>query len=445
MTNGTRAVADAGERSQMRILQVSTRDQEGGAERVALELQRAYRDRGYESWLAVGHRLTPAPDVFEIPKRRGRPLDRVARLLDEYRGREPFQYPGTWRLLDLAPVRPTIVHAHNLHHHYFDLRVLPWLSAQLPVVLTLHDAWLFTGHCSHSLDCRRWEQGCGECPDLTLYPAIRRDGTRSNLRRKREILMRTRPAVVTPSRWLMQQLASSLVAEGLGEVRVIPNGVDRTVFRPAAQAEARQALGIDPAVQVLLFAANGIRSNPWKDYRTMLAAMARVRPRRPGVRVVWLAIGEEGGPQQVGDIELRFVPYQTTPQAMARYYQAADLYVHAARVDTFPTTVLEALACGVPVIGTAVGGIPEQICPLNRNGAAFEARTATGMLTPAGDAAALAQAIEQLLDDDPLRRALGRNAASDAAIRFDVRRQVDDYLDFYRDVLRRWRSPVAAA
>jgi glycosyltransferase involved in cell wall biosynthesis len=67
------------------------------------------------------------------------------------------------------------------------------------------------------------------------------------------------------------------------------------------------------------------------------------------------------------------------------------------------------------------------------------------MLTPAGDAAALAQAIERLLDDDPLRRALGRNDASDAAIRFDVRRQVDDYLEFYRDVMRRWQSPVAAA
>jgi hypothetical protein len=55
-------------------------------------------------------------------------------------------------------------------------------------MLTLHDAWLLSGHCAHSFDCQRWKTGCGECPDLDVYPASPRDATACNWRRKREIL-----------------------------------------------------------------------------------------------------------------------------------------------------------------------------------------------------------------------------------------------------------------
>jgi len=65
--------------------------------------------------------------------------------------------------------------------------------------------------------------------------------------------------------------------------------------------------------------------------------------------------------ERIGQAEVKFVPYQSSPEDVAKYYQIADVYVHAARADTFPNTVLEALACGAPVVATAVGGIPEQI------------------------------------------------------------------------------------
>ena len=129
---------------------------------------------------------------------------------------------------------------------------------------------------------------------------------------------------------------------------------------------------------------------------------------------------------------------------MVCYYQAVDVYVHAARADTFPNTVLEALACGKPVVATAVGGIPEQvkglenadrrprIAGLNRCGA----NEATGILVPAGDAKGMAVAIERLLNDDSLRGRMGENAAKDAQERFDLQRQADDFLSWYEQILR---------
>jgi len=99
--------------------------------------------------------------------------------------------------------------------------------------------------------------------------------------------------------------------------------------------------------------------------------------------------GEASPPEQIGGVAIRFVPYLKDPKIVARYYQAADLYLHPARADTFPTTVLEALARGTPVVASAVGGIPEQD---------IEGRT--GFLVPVGDAQALARRVLDLLGDE---------------------------------------------
>nr|WP_292491037.1 glycosyltransferase [Methanoculleus sp. 10] len=103
---------------------------------------------------------------------------------------------------------------------------------------------------------------------------------------------------------------------------------------------------------------------------------------------------------------------------------AADLYLHPARAETFPNTVLEALACGTPVVASAVGGIPEQI---------VEGRT--GCLVPVGDARAMAGRVLDLLADERLRLRMGRLAAGDAARRFGRERMVGEYLAFYDEIL----------
>src|SRR5262249_17124394 len=133
-------------------------------------------------------------------------LSEPGRWLDHQLGIENFRFPGTKRLLTLADKQPSILHLHNLHGGYFDLPILPWISQQVPTVVTLHDAWLLSGHCAHSFACEKWRTGCGECPDLTIYPEIRRDATRYNWQRKREIYSRSRLYVSTPSQWLMQKV-----------------------------------------------------------------------------------------------------------------------------------------------------------------------------------------------------------------------------------------------
>ena len=129
--------------------------------------------------------------------------------------------------------------------------------------------------------------------------------------------------------------------------------------------------------------------------------------------------------ERIGGVEIRFVPYQKNLKTVARFYPAADLYTHPARADTFPNTVLEALACGTPVVASAVGGIPEQVV-----------EGQTGFLVPVGDAPAMAGRVLDLLADEELRVRMGRLAAGDAVRRFGLKSMVGEYLAFYDEILK---------
>jgi glycosyltransferase involved in cell wall biosynthesis len=456
------------------ILQISTNDIGGGAEKVAWNLFRGYRERGYLSWLAVGTKRGDDPDVLQIPRVTSGPWSRywyhMQRRLDPFQGRgklvsraqtalrmlanprrelqsrfglEDFEFPGACKILQLPPYRPDIVHCHNLHGGYFDPRAIAPLSRLVPIVFTLHDAWLLSGHCAHSFDCERWKTGCGQCPDLTIYPAIGRDATAWNWRRKKRIYAKSRLHVATPCNWLMQKVKDSMLFQAVDQARVIPYGTDLNVFKPASKADSRILLDLPLEADILIFTANGIRKNVFKDYRTMRSAIAQLAESRLQRPLVFIALGEDAPGERIGAAEIRFVPYQRDPAVVARYYQASDIYIHSARADTFPNTVLEALACGTPVVATAVGGIPEQVksfrmvdCQASAaQPKAYDLSKATGLLVAPGDPDMMAVGVARILENDTMRRCLGENAAKDAQTRFALQREVSDYLSWYEELL----------
>ena len=436
----------------MRILQVSPQDVGGGAEKVALDLHRAYRGRGLDARLAVRFRRTDEAGVEEIgwdgaASTWSRALGRVDRSLGRrphFQGRdsvrtllaglgEPRSALGRWRgvqgvggpggeaLGDLDGWRPDVIHAHNLHGAYFDLNALPGLSKAAPFVWTLHDTWAFTGHCAYFIACPRWQDGCGACPDLRRAPAVRRDRTTENWGRKRQAYASSKLHVVTPSRWLMAQLQRSMLVPA--SARVIPYGIDLATFSPGDRNAARAALGLPASGTLCLFAAvSGAEANPYKDFATVEEALARVRAARSMAGVRFICLG--GAPRPAAsDGRTTFVGRVGDPALVARFHRAADVFVHAAHADNFPLTVLEAQAVGVPVVATAVGGIPEQVVDGE-----------TGFLVPEGDSEALAQRLVALLGDRLAREAMGRRAAERAWSLFSLDRQVRDYLGLYAEL-----------
>ena len=221
----------------------------------------------------------------------------------------------------------------------------------------------------------------------------------------------------------MDKVQQSMLAPAIIEARVIPNGVNRDVFHPGDRETARHRLGLPGEPLILLAAATAIKSNAWKDYATLEKAAEQLSGMEADRSVLLLALGSEAPTLRRGRLEIRFVPFLTDPRQVALHYQAADIFVHAARADTFPTTVLEALSSGLPVAASAVGGIPEQILPGQ-----------TGLLVPPGDATALARALGTLAGNAELRRNMGASAAADAARRFDEREMLRAYCGWYEEI-----------
>jgi len=436
------------------VVQLNTHDEGGGAAWLARELHEGLNRAGELSRFVVGYKRSADASVTAMDNDRyrnpwsrfwlsaaasaeaasvsfrgkGRLTSGLADIalpehaLARYRGVDYFGYPAAWHFEDWCG-SADLVHLHNLHGGYFDLRALPVLSARLPTVITLHDAWLLAGHCGHSLDCERWRIGCGDCPDLSIPPAIRRDGTARNWRTKRDVLASSKLYVVTPSRWLMDKVQPSILGAAVAEARVIPNGVDLDVFRPQDERSARAALGIAADARVLVFAANGGARNPWKDFSTIRDAAVQAAE-AIGSEFLLLVIGGQPGDEQIGNVRLRSVGEVLDRYLLAQYLAAADISVHAVKADNFSLWLSESLACGTPPVTVRVGGIPEVV----QDGV-------TGLVVDPGDAAAFGRALVALLSDDELRVTMSKAGAAYASAHLGSARMVDDYRRLYREIL----------
>ncbi|MDQ3399750.1 MAG: glycosyltransferase [Chloroflexota bacterium] len=227
---------------------------------------------------------------------------------------------------------------------------------------------------------------------------------------------------------------------------IIPCGVDPTVFRPIRQADARVATGRDQCERLILFVG---RIEQIKGIDVLLKALALLFRRRPDMRadtcllVIGGALDADSGEGETEKIEeLRRLVRENAMEAnvdfvgsrdqtqLAQYYAAADLCAVPSLTESFGLVALEAMACGTPVVATRVGGMQTVV-----------EHGESGLLVPAGDDAALAEAIARVLTDHRLRVHLAHGARSRAE-RYTWQAVGDRIVELYDTVLERHRAPV---
>ena len=162
----------------------------------------------------------------------------------------------------------------------------------------------------------------------------------------------------------------------------------------------------------------------FKDVAMMEAVLCQLHC--PSAKMIFLCLGKLAETRSVGMGTMMSLGFERDPKRMALYYRAADVFIHAAKAEAFGKTIAEAMACGTPVVATAVGGIPELIDDGE-----------TGYLVPQGDITSMAARIHALLENPILRRQMGTRAISIAQRRFHLERQVQEFLDWYQDIRER--------
>jgi glycosyltransferase involved in cell wall biosynthesis len=375
----------------MKIIQFNTLDNISGAAKVAYRLMERLKSKGHTCKMYVKIKTRNCKDVVPL-------------LADPVSSKEV--------------VSSHLLHFHNLHGDYFNLSTLALLSKMKPCVWTLHDMHAFTGHCAHSFDCNRWRYGCGDCPDLSIYPPLSKDTTSRLWEEKRKLYAMVDLTLVAPSLWLKRKISESMLREK--RIELIPNGVDTEVFRPYPRDIWRERLGLPKDAIVLAFSAYEGMDNMWRDGRC-LAEMIRHLSQKDK-SIFFLNIGGEtnrlGAPNTIN------IPYISDEIRLASIYSCADLFVYPSLADNCPLVVMEAMACGLPVVAYRTGGVPE-IVKDGVNGIIVGYRKTTEFI----------RAVEQLVYDPETLNYYRDEARGWIQRRFSLEGMVERYIRIYEGLI----------
>lgn len=319
---------------------------------------------------------------------------------------------------ELEQINPDIIHLHNIHGYYINVEYLfEYLrDTGVPVVWTLHDCWPMTGHCSHFdfVNCDKWKTECHACPNINAYPkSIFIDMSKRNFVKKRSLFTSVgNLTIVTPSQWLERIVQESLLSGY--PVHVINNGVDLGVFKPCRNESLFDRYRIDKKRKIILGVANVWTQRKGFEDFIKLSSMLDDE-----CQIVLLGLTEK----QIHNLPANIVGLRRTESVadLAQLYSAADVFVNPTYVDNFPTTNIEALACGTPVVTYKTGGSPEAV------------DEATGRVVGKGDVLALHKAISGILHTGKGQySSLCRQRAIDL---YDKNDRFMDYIRLYNSVL----------
>jgi putative colanic acid biosynthesis glycosyltransferase len=407
----------------MKILTLNTEYHRGGAARVAKTLHDGLNvTRGFQSYFAYGRGPKIEDDkAFRFSLR---PEIYLHAALTRLCGLQGYGTPLSTRRLFryIKTGNFDLIHFHNLHGYYLDLSFVRFIeNSGVPVVWTLHDAWPITGRCTYFFECDRWDIGCGDCPYLSSYPKTYLDSSAFMWKRKKEHFARDwNLTIVCPSRWLADKVRESYLNKY--KIKVIPNCIDIEIFKPKDKISIRKKLGISTNKKLVLYVANDLR-NERKGFSYFLQALKLIKLKNWMVITVGEKIHLDEKMRMTVDIKQ--MGYISDQNSISEVYSAADIFCISSLEENFPITVLESLACGIPIVGFKVGGIPEQI------------PEGCGIMVPPRNTKALGKAFTNLLQDDELREKMGKNCRARCVAHYTVKKFRERYIKLYSEILPR--------
>ncbi len=419
----------------MKVVHLSSYDLKGGAAISARRLHCGLQRIGHDSSMFVRFRSSQDPAVGEyvIPesfdarwrrwiRRRAIVQSAEAYLTNAPKGFELFSDDRTpFGATVIDQVRPCdVMHLHWVAAYLDYEQCVPAALARGPLVWTLHDMNMFTGGCHYDMGCGRWASKCGGCPQLGSQDPM--DLAAQIWERKQQVFQAVDPArfcIVTPSRWLSRTVGESPIFQRF-RVETIPYGLDLDDFAPRERAAARDVLGIPAQARVLLFLAETV-DNRRKGFVHLTEALEGLAGE---FDQLWLLSVGNNPPKLDRALQGSHLSYVGNDRFLSLAYSAADAFVIPSMQDNLPNTVMEAMACGIPVVGFDVGGIRDMV-----------RSERTGVLVPPGDVRALRDAIVRVLKSPESADAMGREGRTVALQEYQLTMQAQRYADLYKDLV----------
>lgn len=355
-----------------KLLLINITRNQGSTGKINEQIGLIMQQRGWEVCVAHGARFVNPSELpsYQIQSVREEYLHALKSFLLDADG-----LGSTWatkRLVNfIKEYRPDVIHINNIHGYYLNYKILfAYLNTtDVPVVMTLHDCWAFTGHCTHfvTADCERWKDECGDCPLTHSMPkSLFLDKSKRNIEYKRQfIAVNENLHIVCVSEWLKGIVSKSIYAHR--PLYRFHNGIDLTVFKPTKGKRKDK------------YCILGVGNPMTKDKG--LYDIFKLRGMLPLDEYEITLVGLNEKQKQSLPLGIRGILKTNNQKELVDLYSESHVFVNPTHAESFGLTNIEALACGTPVITYRTGGSPETLSP------------ETGVIVEKGNVTAMKDAI----------------------------------------------------
>lgn len=421
----------------LRIAGFSFADDGGGAAKAAYRLHTAFQQEGHTSKLYVLRKQSSDSTVIDTGThaRFGKlglacELSPRIDLLPQkaiYPNTDTFWSPGWYGAVDVTNL-PGVREA--------DVIILYWVTRGLlgirqigkllemgkPVIWRLSDMWPFTGGCHYSQECDHYIRNCGACPQLD---SKRSSDLSSWLHTyKRRHWMKGSLTIACPSHWMAEKAQQSALFSNR-PVKIVPTGVDCDRFLPLPKSFARTVLQLPLDKPLILYGATSAISDPRKGGDLIARAYNEVfqtNEQKPELVIY----GSSSRPPQIPvTVPVHSLGVIRDEKLLPLVYSACDLFVAPSREENLANSVLEAMACGLPILAMNVGGMPDAVSD-----------GINGRLINPKNPETLAIALNELVSDQQIRRRMADISRQIALNKFSLIRQTQSYIRLMREMLR---------
>ncbi len=422
-----------------KILILSDSDLYGGASIAGYNLHQSLRKNGFHSFMLVNNKISKNPTIIQnenITKHRinnlieGKlnfPLSYRAGLL----ARKINLKFNEWYKLSLIErynikksnffsvlkFKPDIIHFNTGGgDNVFDLRDIKILSYYSKIVFSLHDLWILS-----------------KAPPLVLYK-----NRQQAINYKFHQVHQSKINFMAHSKWVYDSFTNAKETEGLN-INFVKYSIDINKFKPKNKGLIRKKLKIPDNIFVIMTTAVGMLSNPFKDFNTLYKAYINILKKQEQFLLIILGDKQTNFKTKLFREKFLFANPIPQSQELIDYYSCADLYIQSSNIETWGLAISEALSCGLPVIASSVGAIPEQIKGFNRGKIndhlnPYPIDKANGLLFEKKDEKSLFEKIMWMYNNKDQMNLLSYNARYFAKMELDMNNRISQYKDYYNSL-----------
>ncbi len=412
----------------MKIVFINTTDNKGGAAGLTLELKKGLDEFGYKTSLFVKEKHSNNDTIFLI-KKKNKFLKKLSQLtgkdfnsylhnkIHRYLSND-IEFFNNNNLLKSKEFRDAdIIHCHNLHNNFFNLKLLSKISKLKPVVWSLHDMWAVTPHEAWIIKDEKGKVRFS----MEVKPHLFYNNRKYLLKTKKNIYDNSNLHIVSTSLWFQKEVDKSILKNQ--KQYLIYNGIDESIFIFQDKLRARDKLKLPKDKKIITFMAAGGKHNPQKGWKY---AKEVIKHYASDKNILFLCVGGNSKDPSLNDVNIKYVEYIKNQSDFALYYSASDIFFNPSSAEAFCLVLVQAMSCGVPVVTFATGIAGEAV-----------KHKVNGYIAKYQNSQDLISGIDYILDlnEDEIKK-MGIISRKIVLENFTRKIMIENYIKLYKDITK---------